>query len=53
VPFRDGHAWRETEPTDGRAFVGSGHVETSVTDFVSLVSLGKLEAVAVGPPGET
>jgi transglutaminase-like putative cysteine protease len=47
VAFHDGTGWRELEPTWGLTFVDSGHVETSVVDFVGLVSLEQLEITKV------
>jgi len=49
VAFHDGTAWREIDPTWGRTSVGADHIETSVLDFVALVSLDKLAVTAVEP----
>ncbi len=51
--FYDGTSWREVEPTEGRPWVGAGHVELSVPDFLALVSLGGLRvtSVSAAPPG--
>jgi transglutaminase-like putative cysteine protease len=47
VAFHDGTGWREIDPTFGVTFVDAGHLETSVMDFVSLVSVGRLKVLSV------
>ncbi len=47
VAFHDGRAWREIDPTWDRTSVGADHIETSVFDFVALVSLDRLTIAAV------
>jgi transglutaminase-like putative cysteine protease len=47
VAFHDGTGWREIDPTFGVTFVDAGHLETSVLDFISLVSVGRLKIVRV------
>jgi transglutaminase-like putative cysteine protease len=47
VAFHDGTAWREIDPTWGRTSVGADHIETSILDFVALVSLDKLTITAI------
>ncbi|MBE7454145.1 MAG: transglutaminase family protein [Kofleriaceae bacterium] len=49
VAFHDGTGWREIDPTWGRTSVGADHIETSVLDFVTLVSLDGLAITAVEP----
>ncbi len=45
VAYHDGTTWREIDPTAGEAFVGSGHIELSVVDVLSLISLDKIKVV--------
>lgn len=47
VAFHDGRAWREIDPTWDRTSVGADHIETSVFDFIALVSLDRLTIAAV------
>jgi transglutaminase-like putative cysteine protease len=47
VAFHDGTGWREIDPTWGRLSVGADHIDTSVIDFVALVTLDKLTVTAV------
>ena len=47
VAFHDGTGWREIDPTWGRDSVGADHLETSILDYVALVSLDQLTVSAV------
>jgi hypothetical protein len=49
VAFHDGTGWREIDPTWGRTWVDAGHMETSVTEFISLISLDQLSIVSAKP----
>lgn len=49
VAFHDGTGWREIDPTWGRTWVDAGHMETSVTEFISLISLDQLAIISAKP----
>ena len=47
IAYHDGTGWREADPTFGKASVGSGHIEASLLEFISLISVGGLKVVGV------
>lgn len=47
VAWHDGARWHEIDPTNGLLEVGASHVESSVADLVSLLTLDRLEVLEV------
>tara|TARA_R110002096_G_scaffold77896_12_gene183578 strand:- start:85338 stop:92699 length:7362 start_codon:yes stop_codon:yes gene_type:complete len=47
IAYHDGTGWREADPTFGKVSVGSGHIEASLLEFISLISVGGLKIVGV------
>ena len=45
VAYHDGTTWREIDPTAGELSVSAGHIELSVIDVLSLLSLDKIKVV--------
>ncbi len=46
IAYHDGTGWREADPTAGMTYVGSGHIEASLLEFISLISVGGLKIVS-------
>ncbi len=46
IAYHDGTGWREADPTAGTTTVGSGHIEASLLEFISLMSVGGLNIVS-------
>lgn len=47
IAFHDGTGWREVDPTAHTMYVGSGHIEASLLEFITLISVGGLEIESV------